>query len=734
MKKRKKLFGALLTVAALIIMTLPVSEADAAASASASANTASTNTANPDFVMDGSTLVKYRGREKNVSVPDTVEVIGKNAFEDNVNVELVVLPNSVERIESYAFWGCDNLDTVVLGRGLTSVGDYAFAGCGGLKQMSIPANVISIGVQAFGDCVNMTDISIPAETIYIHETAFDGCARLTIHCDAGTTADTYAQAFYERQKEMPEYEDVPNYQPDNANQGDTTVALTPEPTPTPTPVPAGGDTIGSTSIVGNQAVVFLNPEEMNVIVPTPELISVPESSLSTVLTDIAELMGNVITVGPVPGIPKYTVVDGRIVADQAFYRNDSLEDISLKEGITEIGQFAFARSTLKKIEIPEGVTDICYGAFYHCDDLESVSLPDSVMNVEPKAFAFTSMMENFENSGTTFLVNGGVLLAYNGSDSQVFVPGGIRVIAAEVFAGHKEIESVRLPDSVLVVGEAAFEGCTGLRQVNLGAGVEQIRDRAFADCSSLEAVKLPTSVQTIGQLSFGDAEVIYNGSAPGKTYEVSATRLSNERYRDVKQEQVQPGVTVIGASPSTARLEGAARSYTLSVEQKTDRSEVETAWKRAMQSKMPENMEVYELQLTDNSGIPLTKLGRSGLNVVLPLPESLSGQELKMVTLDRNGQLEAVGVERVMLEGTECFRFRTTHMSLFGVYGVGHSESEIREVSVYMSSMSAGPGGLQSAENGNNTILILKFILGAAMLITGMELFLSGARRLKRRR
>lgn len=725
MRKRRRLFGVLLIAVALVIMGLPVSEADAATSAS-------------DFVMEGRTLVRYRGTEKNVSVPGTVEIIGKNAFENNTSVELVVIPNSVKRIDAYAFWGCDNLDTVVLGRGLTDVGDYAFAGCGGLKQMSIPANVTSIGVQAFADCVNMTDITIPEETRYIHESAFDGCARLTIHCDTGTVADIYAQAFYERQKEMPEYEDVPNYQPEDSNQGNWAVTPTPEPEQipisTPVPVSTEGDTIGSTSVVGNRAVVFLPSAEMNVINPTPAPVSKPEASAPSALTGLGELMGSIVAVEPVSGIPKYTVVDGRIVADQAFYRSDSLEEISLKEGITEIGQFAFARSTLKKIEIPEGVTDIGYGAFYHCDDLESVSLPDSVMNVEPKAFAFTSMMENFENSGTTFLVNGGVLLAYNGSDSQVFVPGGIRVIAAEVFAGHKEIESIRLPDSVLVVGEAAFEGCTGLRQVNLGAGVEQIRDRAFAGCSSLETVKLPATVQTVGQLSFGDAEVIYNGSAPGKTYEVSATRLSNEQYRDVKQEQVQPGVTVIGASPSTARLEGAARSYILSVEQKTDRSEVDVAWERAMQSKMPENMAVYDLQLTDNSGIPLTKLGHSGLNVVLPLPESLSGQELKMVTLDRNGQLEAVGVERVMLDGVECFRFRTTHLSLFGVYGVGPGESEIREVNVSMNSMSAGPGGTGSGASGGNGILILKFTMGAVMLVTGMGLFVSGAMRQKKRR
>lgn len=728
MKKRRRFFGALLTAAALVIMTLPVSEADAAASASvnssASANgSASANNANPDFLMDGTTLVKYRGREKNVSIPEYVEVIGGSAFEDNTNVELVVIPNSVERIDPYAFWGCDNLDTVVLGRGLTGVGDYAFAGCKGLEEMSLPANIRSIGVQAFADCVNMTDISIPAETLYIHDTAFDGCAKLTIHCDPGTAADVYAQAFYERQKEMPEYEDVPNYQPGEVP--DPGPDATPTPVPTPGPEPVTGNVLGSTSVVGNQAVVFVATEDMNVLSPMPPS-GVSGASADSVMTDIAGVLGNMISAGPVQGIPKYTVVDGRIVADQAFYRSDSLEAVALKDGITEIGQFAFARSTLREIQIPEGVTDICYGAFYHCDGLESVTMPSTIRNVEPKAFAHTALVENFNGSGTDFLVVGDVLLAYNGSDSQVFVPGGIRVIAAEVFAGHGEIQSVRLPDSVVVVGEAAFEGCTGLSQVNLGAGVEQIKDRAFADCGSLETVKVPASVQTVGLRPFGDAQVIYNGRQPEETYEISATRLSNEDFRDVEQESAQPGVNVVGIEPATARLEGASRSYTLKVDRQTDTAQVETAWQRAFGDTMPENMAVYDLQMTDNSGIPLTKLGHSGLTVVIPLPENLRGQELKMVTLDRNGQLEAISVERVLLEGTECFQFRTTHLSLFGVYGVGASQSEIREVSVYMNSMSAGP-----AEPVRDTaaIRLLKYIIGAAMLITGLALFLSGVER-----
>ena len=140
MRRRRRLFGALLVAVALVIMTLPVSEADAATSAS-------------DFVMEGSTLVKYQGTDTKVSVPDTVEIIGGNAFEDNMAVEQIVLPDSVKQVEPHAFRGCDNLASVTLGAGMTEVGDYAFANCRGLKQMVLPANIASIGIQAFADCV-----------------------------------------------------------------------------------------------------------------------------------------------------------------------------------------------------------------------------------------------------------------------------------------------------------------------------------------------------------------------------------------------------------------------------------------------------------------------------------------------------------------------------------------------------------------------------------------------------
>ena len=704
MKKRKRLYGVLLVIMALVIMQLPVSEADAATSSAS------------DFKMEGSTLVKYRGKEKNVSIPNTVEVIGEGAFEDNKKIELVVIPNSVTKIEPYAFWGCDNLDTVVLGKGMKEVGDYAFAGCKGLKQISIPTNVRFIGVQAFGDCVNLRDISIPKETTTIHDTAFDGCYQLTFHCEAGSAGDIFAQAFYKKQEESAEYQDVPGY-------GDVTNTPAPSETPsappdyvfTPEPDTSQGELLGSTHIVGNRAVVFVNGSNLNVY----DADNSPVASQPPVADFTGEITGT--------GIPKYTIVDGSIVADQAFYRKTDVEAVTLPAGIREIGQFSFARSTVAQVFIPEGVEEICYGAFYHCDSLIVAVLPDTVMNVEPKAFEHTAWVENFRNRSTElegdYLISGGVLVAYRGTSKAVSIPEGVRVIAAEAFKGNSEIERVVMPNSLLVIGEGAFEDCIGLKNIQLNRGLESVKDRAFYNCAASKVV-VPASVKEVGLRAFEGIEADYAMNGPETVYETSATRLSNEAYRILDEEPGEPGVTAAGTDGMFASLEGAARNYILRMAESQERSALETAFARAFGVDMPSASVIYDMEFTDSSGIPLTKLGRQALTVVLPLPDSLKGKELRLFGLDRNGQLVELPLELVSVEGQSAVRFSTNFVSQMCLCPTGVTlTTEPMEINVSVTSYGAGP------VVNSSDIFRPQMYLGSVVLLAGIVMIFLGFRK-----
>ena len=414
-----------LAVTALILTHLPVSEADAAASAS-------------DFQTQGSTLVKYRGTEERVTIPDTVEVVGESAFENNQKVQFVVISKSVKRLDAYVFWGCNNLEEVVLGKGLTAVDEYSFAGCTGLKQITIPENIQSIDAQAFAGCVNLTDIYIPATVTGIAEDTFLNCDNVTIHADEGSVAAQFAQKLAEQKNRDPLVTAAPVQTPTAVSRPDTQATTEPVSTATPAPAatPVPGNVLGSTIIVGNHALVMVHPGEEKVQQGYTE----PEAGQET---------------GEEQDITAET--ENGKVPEWMYYRNQSVSAVTIPEGTTEIGRFAFSRSSLRTVTIPEGVTVIDYAAFYHCDNLDNVILPDTVNTVGAKAFTHTGWMDDFEeNSMDDFLISGDILVAYKGNLPEVVIPDGVRVIAEEAFRNHTELKKVHLPASVTDIGNDAF--------------------------------------------------------------------------------------------------------------------------------------------------------------------------------------------------------------------------------------------------------------------------------------
>ena len=424
---KRKFFGAILIITALIVMLLPATEADAESSAS-------------NFTIKSGKLIKYNGTQATVSVPTTVTSIGEGAFENNTTVEKIILPDSVKQIDAYAFWGCENLRTVTLGKGLTVIEDFVFMNCTGLETMTIPSNVHSIGTQAFAGCTRFEDITIPPQVTDIREDAFDGDYLLNIHCETGSYADKYAQEFYERQKEMTVY--------DNTNSGDETDKPK---TPSKDGVYSGADiennqsdkndtyeeipgtVLGTTKVVGNQAVVLMQSAGID--------------------TQDSSMQG--------PDSEGETENPAKI-AERSHYRDEKFTRENLQQGVKEIGQFAYARSGLINISLPDGLETIDYAAFYHCDNLTAVEIPESVTSVAPKAFAHTAWVDNFlsgAGENTDFLISGGVLVAYRGDAEEVTVPEGVRVIAGEAFADHDEIRKVILPVSLQNIDERAFAGC-----------------------------------------------------------------------------------------------------------------------------------------------------------------------------------------------------------------------------------------------------------------------------------
>ena len=162
------------------------------------------------LTKDGKTLVL--GINGDVTIPDGVEIIGKDAFLRCEGLVAVRIPDSTRNIDDTAFSNCDNLTSIVVSegnavyssanglllskdgktlvkgvngdvtipRGVTTIEGTAFRGCKGLRCVTMPDSVTKIEDGAFFGCSQLTRVEIPAGTanMSIGVNSFDGCDSL----------------------------------------------------------------------------------------------------------------------------------------------------------------------------------------------------------------------------------------------------------------------------------------------------------------------------------------------------------------------------------------------------------------------------------------------------------------------------------------------------------------------------------------------------------------------------
>lgn len=86
-----------------------------------------------EFQIENGVLLKYRGKQSIVEIPNTIESIGKSAFSGCVHIEKVIIPSSVKDIEDYAFYACINLKELYISPKTQRIEETAFLDCMVLK-------------------------------------------------------------------------------------------------------------------------------------------------------------------------------------------------------------------------------------------------------------------------------------------------------------------------------------------------------------------------------------------------------------------------------------------------------------------------------------------------------------------------------------------------------------------------------------------------------------------------
>lgn len=142
-----------------------------------------------DAAFKGNTTIK------SITVPDSYETIGQEAFRECAALEEVIFGEDSEltRIGPSAFNNCVKLSTISLPPLLEDLGNFAFYKCAALDIQSIPSGVTRLEQYVFSGTA--TD-SIDLENITrILEGAFDGCKNLSTVTNTANVGICYKYAF-----------------------------------------------------------------------------------------------------------------------------------------------------------------------------------------------------------------------------------------------------------------------------------------------------------------------------------------------------------------------------------------------------------------------------------------------------------------------------------------------------------------------------------------------------------
>ncbi|NLX83705.1 MAG: leucine-rich repeat protein [Clostridiales bacterium] len=152
-------------------------------------------------------------------------------------------------------------------------------------------------------------------------------------------------------------------------------------------------------------------------------------------------------------------------------------------------------------EVPAGVERIDNTAFYKNPTLQSVTLPEGLTTIGNHSFSgLANLSQDIILPSTLKEIGDAAFYRYTGTS--ITLPEGLQVIGDHAFSESK-LHEISVPDTVTSLGAFAFSESADLQKAKLSGNVESLRWGLFQECAALKEVIVPAGVQSFNSNVFG---------------------------------------------------------------------------------------------------------------------------------------------------------------------------------------------------------------------------------------
>lgn len=387
-----------------------------------------------EVVIPESCVLDYFGTDVFTGAPaegkffeKDVNVIGQNVLYSYTGAEKTFeIPENITILAPACFM-YTGIEEVVFNDYITEIPEFAFCGCRNLKEIEIPDTIYYVGEASFKDCVNLKEVTLGDEVSY-----------LGLGCFANTKIETLHLG------EFVEYADGAFMNCPNLKE---------------------------VTVDKNNEVFYTDKNALYSVFEWYDDYEEIEYREDSLVYYFGKNTAESFTVSK----------NVNYISDYAFYNCKTLKHINMPD-VFFIGAKAFANSSLESFDLKTEYSDCFVGqaAFNNCKNLKKADLTHAD-TIDYAAFENCTSLKDVTFNEYVSLIDG---LAFS----------------------NTALESVEIYGNESYIGEDVFKGCKNLKTVVFGDGVWWIDSNVIRDCEKIETVYLSKTIEEFGENAFQNCE------------------------------------------------------------------------------------------------------------------------------------------------------------------------------------------------------------------------------------
>ena len=202
------------------------------------------------------------------------------------------------------------------------------------------------------------------------------------------------------------------------------------------------------------------------------------------------------------------------IPNYMFDSCSKLSSVTISDNVEIIGGATFYACVFSNIQLPSNLKTIGPSAFQQ-SKLKNIQIPQSVTNIGDAAFHYCLELDGIvveegnsiydSREGCNAIIETSTNMLLRGCNNTV-IPDGIVGISKNAFAGCQDLTSITMPKTLNSIGDWGFEGCRKLSSVTLPQGVTSIGEGTFTYCSALTSITCEAETPPV----IGGAYTFYN--------------------------------------------------------------------------------------------------------------------------------------------------------------------------------------------------------------------------------